>query len=155
MFIAGIFCIIVGFVGIALPALPGILLVLVGCILIAWDGGFQQVGLLPLVSITLIALISQVAELFTTKYGVEKVGASKRAVFGALAGLVVGFFFAPIGIVLGPFLGAMLGEYSVGGDINQATKAGLGAWLGLFASIVIKYILAFAMVAILISAYIW
>lgn len=72
MFIAGIFCIIVGFVGIALPALPGILLVLVGCILIAWDGGFQQVGLLPLVSITLIALISQVAELFTTKYGVKK-----------------------------------------------------------------------------------
>jgi uncharacterized protein len=155
MFIVGIICIIVGFIGIALPALPGILLVLVGCILIAWNGGFQDVGLLPLVSITLIALLSQVAEIFTTKYGVEKVGASRRAVFGALLGLFAGFFFAPIGIVVGPFLGAMLGEYSVQADFNQATKAGLGAWLGLFASIIIKYILAFAMVGILISALIW
>ena len=42
----------------------------------------------------------------------NKVGGCKKAVWGATLGLFVGLFYAPIGLIAGPFVGAFLGEYT-------------------------------------------
>lgn len=51
-------------------------------------------------------------------------------VFGCFAGSVVGLFFLPLGIVLGPFLGTMAGELIAGKNLAASVRGGFGALLG-------------------------
>lgn len=155
LWILALLCIVMGLIGIVVPALPGILLVFVGLVLAAWAEDFDKVGWLPLVSIALLASVSIGADILATKIGVEKSGASKAAAWGAAIGALVGLFFAPWGLVFGPFLGAVCAELLVRREAKQAIKAGFGAWLGLLLSYAMKYVIAFCMIAMFILAYLW
>jgi uncharacterized protein YqgC (DUF456 family) len=62
-------------------------------------------------------------------------------------GGIVGLFFGIPGLILGPFLGAALGEYLARRSLAQAGKVGLGTWLGLLVAAAAKVILAFMMIA--------
>ena len=59
-------------------------------------------------------------------------------VFGCLAGTLVGVFFFPWGLVLGPFGGAFLGELVAGKTTADAVRGGVGALLGFLVSVVLK-----------------
>jgi hypothetical protein len=52
--------------------------------------------------------------------------------------------------VIGPFIGAGLGELSTGRDMRAAGRAGLGATIGLILGVAAKLTLAFAMIGIFI-----
>ena len=67
--------------------------------------------------------------------GARKLGASRRGMIGAVLGGLVGLFFSLPGIVLGPFLGALLLEYWGGRPLKEATQAGVGTLLGLVAGV--------------------
>jgi hypothetical protein len=69
-------------------------------------------------------------------------------VTGAVLGGLVGIFFGPLGIILGPFVGAVLAELSLRRDWASAQRAGLGATLGLVLGAVAKLALAGAMLGI-------
>ena len=45
------------------------------------------------------------------------------ALVGAGAGTVVGLFFGFVGVLVGPFVGAALGEYLARRDLRQAGRA--------------------------------
>ena len=45
--------------------------------------------------------------------------------------LVVGIFFGLVGIVVGPFVGAVAAEMSAGRGPQQAGRSGYGVWLGM------------------------
>jgi uncharacterized protein YqgC (DUF456 family) len=81
------------------------------------------------------------------------VGAHPRAIAGAAAGTVVGIFFGIPGLIIGPFAGAVIGELSIGRDLQQAGKAGLGTVLGLALGAAAKLALTFAMIAVFAFAY--
>lgn len=51
-------------------------------------------------------------------------------VFGCFAGSLVGLFFMPLGIVLGPFLGTIAGELIAGKNLAASVRGGFGALLG-------------------------
>lgn len=145
--------VLVGIAGVILPALPGLPLVFAGMLLAAWAGDFQQIGWVTLVILGLLTLLSVGVDFFATLIGAKRVGASKKALLGAVLGTFAGLFFGPIGLFAGPFVGALLGELWHGREIGQAAKVGLGTWLGILLGTVLKLGLAFAMLGLFAFAW--
>lgn len=145
-------CVLGGVAGTIIPALPGTPLIFVGTLIAGWMNDFERVGTFPIVISGLLAIAGLAVDFIATSLGAKKVGASKLAVLGATVGTFAGLFFFPIGIFLGPFLGAVLGEYYTNKDVMGAGKVGLGTWLGLLAGSVAKVLIAFIMVGTLLAA---
>lgn len=82
-----------------------------------------------------------------TLLGAKKFGASTYGMVGALLGLLFILILGPFGIILGPFLGALIGEMAFAKkDFNTASKASLGAVVGVLTGIITKFLLAVGMV---------
>ena len=145
--------ILVGVAGVILPALPGLPLVFVGMLVAAWAGDFQRIGAVPLVILGLLTLLSVVADFVATAAGAKRVGAGPLAVWGAALGTFAGIFFGPLGLLAGPFLGALLGELWHTRALRRATHVGLATWLGLLLGTVLKLALAFAMLGLFVLAW--
>lgn len=145
--------VLVGLAGVILPALPGLPLVFVGMLVAAWAGDFQRIGPFALVVLGLLTLLSVAADFIATAAGAKRVGAGPLAVWGAALGTFAGIFFGPLGLLAGPFLGALLGELWHTRALRRATHVGLATWLGLLLGTVLKLALAFAMVGLFILAW--
>ncbi len=130
--------VVVGIIGIVAPVLPGVPVVFVGLVLGAWAGNFQRVGILGLGGALVLMLLSFAVDWAATVLGVQKLGASRLAVFGALLGGFIGLFFNVIGVLIGPFIGAVIGELISKRDIVQAGKVGLGTFLGMVIGAALK-----------------
>ena len=102
--------VLVGIAGTILPALPGLPLVFAGMLLGAWAGDFAYIGVPTLVVLGVLTAFSLVVDFWATALGAKRVGASGKAVAGAVIGTFVGIFFGPIGLFAGPFIGALAGE---------------------------------------------
>jgi len=142
-----------GLVGTVLPLLPGAPLVFLGLLVGAWVDGFQRVGPVTLSLLALLTLCSFAIELWATRHGARRVGASGLAVFGAVLGGVAGLFFSLPGVILGPFLGAFAGEYLARRDLRQAGRAGLGTWLGLLLATAGRLAIVFTMLGLFATVY--
>ncbi len=145
--------IVVGIIGVVLPALPGLPLVFAGMLLAAWAGDFQRIGWMALVVLGLMTLLSLAVDFLSTTVGAKKVGASSKALWGSVIGTFAGLFFMPIGVLVGPFVGALLGELWHGREWRKAAKVGFGTWLGIALGIVLKLGLAFAMLGLFLLAW--
>src|SRR5688572_27093635 len=130
LWIAAVILILVGLVGIVLPALPGTILILAGLILAAWADNFARVGPAMLVLIGVIGAASYAVDFVAAALGAKHLGASKRAMVGAALGTVLGLFFGFVGVIVGPFVGAVVGELTQHRDWKRVGRAGLAAWLG-------------------------
>lgn len=142
--------IIAGFVGLILPALPGIPLIYAGLVVLAWSENFAHVGWITLTVLGVLALLSYGVDLLAASFGAKRFGASPRAVWGAALGTLVGLFFGLPGILLGPFAGAVIGEFSGKASTKEAMHAGLGATLGLVFGALLKIALAFTMLGVFV-----
>jgi uncharacterized protein YqgC (DUF456 family) len=145
--------VVIGLVGIVLPALPGVPLVFIGMLLAAWVGGFQQIGMATLVVLGLLTLLSLAVDFWAAASGARRVGASRMALVGAVIGTLAGVFFAPIGLFVGPFAGALAGELLHGRSVSasrigHATRVGIGTWLGIAFGVALKLMLAIAMLGL-------
>ena len=144
--------VVVGLAGVVLPALPGHMLILGGLVLGAWAEGFTRVGAWTLAIIAVIAVASYGIDLAAAALGARHLGASPRAMTGAALGTLLGFFFGLPGIIVGPFLGAVVGELTANRDLAKAGKAGVAAWIGFAIGTAVKVGMAFLMVAIFLAA---
>jgi len=140
--------IVLGFAGLILPAVPGIPLVFAGLVLLAWAENFAYVGWITLTLLGMLALLSYAVDLLAAALGAKKFGASPKAVAGAALGALARLFFGLPGIVLGPFVGAVIGEFSQRASARVAMRAGVGATLGLLFGTLLKIALAFTMVGV-------
>jgi len=145
--------VLVGLVGALVPVLPGAVLVFMGLVLAAWADEFSRVGPLTLVLLALMTVGVYVVDFLAGAYGVEKTGASRRAVAGAVIGTLVGLFFGLPGLVLGPFIGAVAGEYTVRRQLLEAGRAGAGAWLGMVLGAAAKIAVMFVMLGVFVAAF--
>jgi uncharacterized protein len=157
-YVLAIVLMVVGIAGTVLPALPGLPLVFAGMLLAAWAGGFEEVGGWTMAVLALLTLLSLGIDFMATALGAKRVGASKPALVGAVLGTFAGLMFGFVGVFIGPFVGALLGELvwwrGVGGrELGQATKVGLGTWLGVVVGTVLKLGVAFLMVGLFVFAW--
>jgi hypothetical protein len=63
---------------------------------------------------------------------------------------VVGLFFGPPGLLVGPVVGAVAGELFKSGEMEHSLKAGLGALVGLAVALLARFALAFTMVGLIV-----
>lgn len=148
LWVLAVVFVLVGLAGTILPALPGTPLVFIGLVLAAWADGFQKVGWFPLAVIAGLTVLALVVDFAATSLGAKRVGASWLAVAGAAVGTLVGLFFGFPGLILGPFVGAVLGEYLARRNRDQALKAGFGTWLGILLGTAGKLALIFMMIGV-------
>lgn len=148
IWIFAILLVIAGIAGLVLPALPGPLLLFAGLWMAAWAEGFLHVGMNTLILLGVFAALATLADFVAGAFGAQRYGASARSVAGAAIGAVVGIFFGLPGLLLGPFLGALIGEFSVQRNFVAAGRAGWGATLGLLLGTAAKIALGLAMVGL-------
>lgn len=141
-----------GLAGMVLPALPGPVLLFAGFIVGAWAEDFRYIGIETLAVLGVLAVLAYVADFAAGSLGASRYGASRRAAIGAALGAVVGIFLGPIGILLGPFAGAVLGELLADKGLREAGRAGFGATLGMLVGTAAKLALGFTMLGLFILA---
>jgi uncharacterized protein YqgC (DUF456 family) len=152
LYALGALLIVVGIAGLLLPALPGAPLLAAGAILVAWAEDFTRVGWGTVAVAVVLAIVIWVVDFAAAALGAKAFGASKWSIVGASVGLVVGLFLGPIGIVLGPVVGAIAFEYARNPDFGRAAKAGAGAFVGFVLGSAVKIALAFVLVGVLVLA---
>lgn len=139
---------IIGIVGSILPALPGAPVGWVGMLLLyIWGNGTNNAGdpmslrtlIVWAVAVAVVSVIDYIVPMYFTKV----TGGSKYAERGAMAGLIIGIFLTPIGMILGSFLGAFLSELYWGKNTTAgALKAAAGSFLGFILGTGLKTIVA-------------
>lgn len=149
--IAGIL-IVAGFIGAILPNLPGIPVMFGGMLLAAWVDHFTKIPVWVIVVLGVLAAFSIVFDFLAGSYGAKRYGASKAAIWGALIGTIVGLFFGIPGLLLGPFVGAVIGQLASGSAIDHAARVGFGTWIGLLIGTAIKLAVAFMMLGTFVLA---
>ncbi|MBW2312847.1 MAG: DUF456 domain-containing protein [Deltaproteobacteria bacterium] len=142
-----------GLAGVLFPALPGTAFVFAGLALAAWTDGFVRVGTGTVALLGGLTVLTYVIEFGASLLGAKKFGASRQAVLGAALGTVVGIFFGLPGILFGPFLGAVLGEYAYRQNLEQAGRVGLGTWIGFALGLAAKLAITFTMLGIFVGAW--
>lgn len=141
----------VGMAGAVYPVLPGVLAIYFAFFVYGWFFSFELFGPFFWILQTLIVVALMVADYAVGAWGVKKFGGSKLSVWLSTIGIIIGPFVIPaFGLVLGPLLGAMIGELIKGESLSKSFKVGIGSVVGLFSSMVVKVILQLVMIIVFI-----
>jgi len=109
-----------------------------GLLLLHFTSKAQFEGRFLLIMLAVVTVVS-VLDYVLPILGTKMTGGSKYGIWGSMIGLLVGIFiFPPFGIIIGPFVGAVIAELLKVEDLKKAFKAGLGAFLGFMFSTAIK-----------------
>jgi len=140
LIISGIILLLAGLAGCLLPALPGPPLSYVALLLLHLTKTHQFSTKFLVIWLVITALVV-VLDYLVPVWGAKKFGASKRGVWGSIIGLILGLFILPpFGIILGPFIGAVVGEMTAGKENSLALKAGFGSFMGFMAGMLLKLV---------------
>lgn len=153
LWLAAITLIVVGIAGTLLPALPGAPLVLGGLLLAAWIDDFREVGYVTLTVLGALTLVTVVVDIAAAMMGAQRVGATRAGVIGSALGTIVGMFLGFAGLVIGPFVGALIGELSARRGLFSAGRVAVATWVALLIAVVVKLAVVFMMIGIFIFAY--
>lgn len=128
--VAALLLSILGIAGCIIPALPGTLLSYAG-LLCAGFTSYSDISATALWVWLAVTIAVTVADFYLPAWMARKAGGSRAGAIGATVGIFAGFFFfPPVGILLGPFAGAVLGELLHDKqDVSKAFRVGLGSFL--------------------------
>ncbi len=144
LLIIGFLLMLVGILGSFLPVLPGPPVSWIGLLLLyltkAVPDNWWFLG------ITLaIALLVTVLDYIIPAAGTKKFGGSKAGMWGSIIGLLVAIIFpilGPFGIIIWPFVGALVGELTNNADQKKALKAAFGSFVGFLTGTFLKFLIA-------------
>ncbi|MGQ8335404.1 DUF456 domain-containing protein [Sunxiuqinia sp. A32] len=138
----GILFILLGIAGGIIPILPGPPLSYVGLLFLHFTEKYQFTSNF-LILWGIITVVVYVLDYIIPAWGTKKFGGSRRGVWGSIFGLLIGIFlFPPLGIIIGPFAGAVIAELSGGKDRKEAIKAGFGSFVGFLLGTMLKLIVS-------------
>lgn len=162
LIILGAICLLLGLIGCVAPVIPGVPLSYVGLLLLHFTDRVQFSWQFLTVW-AVIVIVIQVLDYFIPAWGTKKFGGSKYGVWGSTIGLLLGFFMGPWGIIIGPFVGAVVGELiyfnrhpkaiisgseqpasntqqAKNNNLTRALRAGFGSFVGLLTGTILKCI---------------
>jgi len=138
----------VGIVGCLIPVVPGPLLSYCGVLCLLLTDAPPSTA--TLVAFGAGTIVVSILDYVIPMAGAKRFNCSKIGAWGAAIGTIAGLFFFPIGLILGPFLGAFVVELMVKKSVAAAALGGIGALLGFLASVFIKVVLCCGMLAYVI-----
>lgn len=127
--VVGVCFLLVGLAGCILPVIPGPPLCYVALLLLQVSR-FADFSAKFLVVTAAITVFITLLDYLLPVWGAKRWGGSRMGAVGAVIGLLVGLLFPPVGIIAGPFLGAVAGELISGRSAHIALRAGLGSFIG-------------------------
>lgn len=143
---------LVGIIGAIVPALPGPPLNL-GSLVVAWMLAPEYVSgnlVLWMLGLTiLVTILDYVAPIWLTKIG----GGSKKAIWGSTLGIIAGLLFMPIGLIVGPLLGAFFGEMMHEDNVQKALRVSLMSFVSFLITTGFKLVLSLVMTYYTLSAF--
>lgn len=131
-----------GIAGCVLPILPGAPLAYAGLLLLHFTG-LAHFSTAQLIVWLIVVVVLQVVDYITPLLGSKYSGGTSFGNRGCVAGTLLGLFFMPWGIILGPFLGAVAGEMMGGSDFPHAVRARIGTLIGFLLGTLLKVIVCF------------
>jgi uncharacterized protein YqgC (DUF456 family) len=135
---------LLGIAGCLLPILPGPPLTYLGLVVLHFTR-FAEISRNMFIILGIVAVVVTVIDYVVPIWGTRQFGGSKYGMRGATVGLIIGLFLGPPGIIIGPFIGAVVGELIFKDDIKYALKAGFGSLLGFLTGVGLKLAAALLM----------
>ena len=141
---------LLGLCGAVFPVLPDSLLILGGAVLQHYTvHGIHEVGWWTLGILIALCVLAHGLDFAAGALGARRFGASRWGALGGIIGGLVGLAFFPVGLFLGPVVGALCAEMIFAGrSLGPAVKSGWGTFLGTTAGMVAKLVIDLTMVAI-------
>ena len=155
LLLLGIAVIVFGVVALVAPILPGVAIIYLGILIVAWADHFTRIGPLMLFVMLGLMLVALVADNVAALFGARRAGASGWGVFGAGVGALAGLVFGLPGVVLGPAVGALVFEYLRNPDAKKALRAGAGGFLGFLLGVIAKAVFGFLLIGLAVLAYVF
>jgi hypothetical protein len=133
---------LLGVAGAIAPGIPGPPLNFIALLLTKFvvpDGvTWTLLGVFALLT-AVVCVVDYIAPGWFTRLG----GGSKSAVTGSVIGTVAGlFFFAPYGLIIGPFVGALIGELWANASPGKALRVALLSFAAFLVTTGLKLILS-------------
>lgn len=143
--------VLAGIAGSLLPALPGPPLSWIGLLILYTTSGIDfDYWILGITFV--LTLIIVILDYVIPAQGTKRFGGSKYGIWGTNIGLVVGIFAPiPLGFIIGPFVGALIGELIYDrSDSKRAVKAATGSFIGFLASTFVKFVFCMVLLGIFV-----
>lgn len=145
----------VGMVGCIVPGIPGTSLVFLAALGHRLYFGSESASLWVLALMAGIMLLSVALDYLASVVGAARFGASRKGMWGVIVGATLGLFFSLPGILIGPFLGALLFEWIGGQTFQKSARAGLGATVGMLAGAAAKIVCCGFMIVLFAVNVLW
>ncbi|WP_053990898.1 DUF456 domain-containing protein [Mangrovimonas sp. TPBH4] len=144
-------CMLLGILGSFLPILPGPLLSWIGLLLIGITNSIPVTK--TFLAITFIIAVGiMILDYIIPAVGTKRYGGSRAGIVGTTIGLIIGLIFlGPFGIIVGPFIGALIGELFNKSSFDTAMKAAWGSFLGFLASTFMKFVISLVYLGLFIA----
>jgi uncharacterized protein YqgC (DUF456 family) len=148
VYVAVTMLLILGLLGSVLPFMPGTLLILAGAFIYALATDFATLGTSRLLILAALTALAYGVDYVAGAFGVKRLGGSRWAMLGAVAGSVIGIFFGPVGLILGSITGAVVVELVRTREVEASLRSGFGSVLGMIVGTAAKLSLAVIMVGL-------
>ncbi|MCC5806417.1 MAG: DUF456 domain-containing protein [Opitutales bacterium] len=139
LYLAVLGLLVLGVVGAVVPVLPGPVLGLAALVAHKILAGPGSVSWTFLAVAAAAVAAAAFVDLLLCGAATRLFGGTRQGMIGAVFGLVAGFLLlGPIGLFVGPVLGAVLFEWIEQRSICRALRAGAGATAGTLAAVLVR-----------------
>ena len=153
LFLLGFIFVLTGILGSFLPVLPGPPVSWIGLLLLimtkAVPNDWWFLGITFVVAAIVFAL-----DYIIPAMGTKKFGGSKSGMAGTVVGLLVAIIFPVLGvfgIIIWPFVGALIGELLNKADNKKALKAAFGSFIGFLTGTFLKFVVTIVYLGLFIA----
>ena len=153
LIILAVVCALTGIVGAIVPVLPGPPIAWLAVLLLSFTPCSNDLTATFLIVTAALAVIITILDYLVPAWGTKRFGGTKAGTKGSTIGLLVAVFVLPVlgltlgpfgltSLLLGPFVGAYIGEVTQNTPSQQALRSAFGSFIGFLTGTFIKLVYA-------------